>query len=275
MKYTLFLLAFASAVSARSLRHAGGIASRVRMSSGAAAPSSTVLSLVKLAAVTDRGQSASSAQRELAGSLISELEQSQSGLRGDERAQLEGEWELVYATEAVYRASPFFAAFRRLTEGMTASVRPRGAGSNSLADAIFAVTDAVPFKQVGVARQVITPTELVSRVELSVNVYDALLPRSSSMMTSTCSIVPAADDEPIGWPLRTALQVEQTQVLDSTLGKLLPFLRIDEVRFPTVRFFEQWRAGSAAISMETSYLSQELRISRFELGQAFVWARVG
>ena len=101
-------------------------------------------------------------------------------------------------------------------------------------------------------------------------------------MTSTCSIVPsteapsAADgDARSAWPLRTALRVEQTQVLDSTLGALLPFLRLDEARFPTVRFFEQWRAGSAAISMETSYLSQELRVSRYEPGQAFVWARVG
>jgi hypothetical protein len=243
---------------------------------------SAACELLTLAAVTDRGQRASAAQQLQASRLIAELESAPD--EGGE-ARLEGDWELVYATEAPYRSSPFFAAFRKLTEGMTAAVRPLGASSDALAESIFRITDGLPFKDVGVARQSISPTALVSRVELSINLYDALIPRGRSLMTSTATIMPPVNkvvppgvDEAAAQstrPLHTSLRVERTQVLESSIGELLPFLRIDDVRFPTSDVFERLRAGSSKIGMETTYLSPSMRISRYEPGQAFVWTRCG
>lgn len=245
--------------------------------------------LVTLGAVTDRGQRASPAQRARADALIAELEGTPGAGAaepegGAPASELAGEWELVYASEAVYRASPFFAAFRKLTAGMETVARPLGSPSNSLAEAIFRITDAVPFKDVGVARQSINATHLVSRISLSINLFDALVPRSSSVMTSSAAILGAGAQ---GARL-ARLRVERTQVLESSLGELLPFLPIGAAAFPTSAVFEQLRPGSAEVLLQTSFLSGGLRVSRYldgpeALGEgsggegrggAFVWARV-
>lgn len=265
----------------------------VRMSS--VAPTRSPMSeLVTLGAVTDRGQRASPAQRARADALIAELEGTPGAGAaepegGAPASELAGEWELVYASEAVYRASPFFAAFRKLTAGMEIVARPLGSPSNSLAEAIFRITDAVPFKDVGVARQSINATHLVSRISLSINVFDALVPRSSSVVTSSAAILGATAAPAGAQGARLArLRVERTQVLESSLGELLPFLPIGAAAFPTSAVFEQLRPGSAEVLLQTSFLSGGLRVSRYldgpeALGEgsggegkggAFVWARV-
>lgn len=247
--------------------------------------------LLALGAATDRGQVASNAQRAAAVRLIHALESSPLA-QGDPEL-LYGEWKLVYATEAAYRASPFFAAFRKLAAGMDAAVTPRNAASSSLADAVYAVTDGIPFKSVGMARQSISPTRLVSQIELFVTLFDALLPRASSLMTSTAAVLPRATDGPAPpLPLSTALRVQKTQVLRSSIAQLAPFMSIDDIAFPTADLFERVRPGSADIELVTSVLSggapddeadgsQEarsagIRISRYEPGGGtFVWARCG
>lgn len=259
----------------------------VRMSSASVFRPQAATELITLAAVTDRGQRASERQRARADELIAELE-SIAYTVGD----IAGEWELVYASsEAVYRASPFFAAFRKLTRDMETIVRPLGSPSNSLAEAIFRITDAVPYKDVGVARQTINATHLVSRVQLSINIFDALVPRSTSTMTSTAAILDASMAEMPQGPILTRLRVEQTQVLESSLGELLPALAIDQIAFPTTDVFERLRPGSSEISLQTTFLSDNMRISRYTLdgssaldatggrdteakGGAFVWVRV-
>ncbi|KAJ1634235.1 hypothetical protein T492DRAFT_974801 [Pavlovales sp. CCMP2436] len=244
---------------ARALRHPRQAA---RMDSGAAC------ALLTLGATTDRGQRASAAERALAGKLLAELERAP---QVSEPAALAGEWELVYATEAPYRASPFFAAFRKLADGQTAAVRPFGSNSDSLAEAIFRITDTLPFKEVGVVRQTINATHLVSRVVLAISIFDALLPRSSSVMESSAALLPPDEADA---PQRTRLRVERTQVLDSSIGALFPFLSLDQVRFPTSELFEQLKPGSSLIEMETTFVGSEMRVSRYEPGQAFVWTRV-
>ncbi|KAG8457249.1 hypothetical protein KFE25_011491 [Diacronema lutheri] len=278
---TLALAAHRAAPRAR-----GG---RARMSGATAPRASAGCELVTLGAVTDRGQRASAAQRTLARRLIAELEHTPG--TGGEAAdgELEGEWELVYATEAVYRASPFFAAFRGLTRGVDAVARPLGAPNAALSEAIFRITDGVPFKEVGVARQTINATHLVSRVELSINLFDALVPRAGSVMTSTAAILAPTGG---GGAARVArLRVEQTRVLDSSLGALLPFLALDRLAFPTADVFERLRPGSSEVRLETTFLSHTLRVSRHRAGGAddadaaggsdvaadsgaFVWSRV-
>ena len=63
--------------------------------------------------------------------------------------QLNGKWRLLYASEAAYRSSPFFWAFRQSTRGLTSPLPVPGAAGGALADAIFAITDGIPFYDVG------------------------------------------------------------------------------------------------------------------------------
>lgn len=86
-----------------------------------------------------------------------------------DNALLNGEWRLIYATEAVTRSSPFFWAFRKATSG---TYQPIPLLPAALSDALFAITDGIPFASVGSATQTITgfgnsTGTLVSSVQVS------------------------------------------------------------------------------------------------------------
>jgi hypothetical protein len=61
---------------------------------------------------------------------------------------LDGQWSLVYCSEAAYRSSPFFAAFRKLTDGI-----PALPGGGALAESVFSITDGLPFYRIGSVQQ--------------------------------------------------------------------------------------------------------------------------
>ena len=75
--------------------------------------------LVKLAALAGRGQSGGDSDRALARSLIEGLERAAPDTSA---LELNGRWRLLYASEAVYRSSPFFWAFRQATNALTSPV---------------------------------------------------------------------------------------------------------------------------------------------------------
>lgn len=104
-------------------------------------------------------------------------------------------------------------------------------GPESLSESIFYVTDNIPFKSIGTCTQTFSQLnppktsefvggKLVSQVEVKVDYF------GSSLMTTTSS-----------WRLTSIpnvieLCVDKTQVLKSTIGKLLPFLD-DNLSFPS------------------------------------------
>merc|ERR1719424_142927 len=99
-------------------------------------------------------------------------------------ASLDGRWRLLYASEAAYRSSPFFWAFRKLTDGLSSPVLDQ-----SFAEAVFQITDGIPFKSVGPVWQTITDSgtdfgTLKSEVTLKLSVFDALSGPWQSVMTS-------------------------------------------------------------------------------------------
>ena len=106
--------------------------------------------LLRLAALTDRGQRTSALDRSQLKQVVFQLEK----LAPDASPlDLNGEWRLALALgETPYRSSPFFSAFRQATAGATTPVPIPGAkvvAGDSLASAIYGITDTLPFYDIG------------------------------------------------------------------------------------------------------------------------------
>ena len=129
--------------------------------------------LLRLAACTNRGQSATLEQKYSIENAISDLEASASIVNQMNMASsslLNGKWYLVFASERETRSSPFFWAFRKALAGVQ---QPLPVLPAELAESFFAITDGLPFYDVGRATQTISgvgtsSAELVSSVQVCV-----------------------------------------------------------------------------------------------------------
>ncbi|CAN0220811.1 unnamed protein product, partial [Hapterophycus canaliculatus] len=102
------------------------------------------LDLLRIAALTGRGQLATRAERSRVEDVIWELEMRTPVEETATSEALLGRWALVYASEDPTRSSPFFWAFRKATEGLKPPFGGGGSGGavdGSVAATIFAVTD--------------------------------------------------------------------------------------------------------------------------------------
>lgn len=231
--------------------------------------------LLRTAALTDRGQTATAEQRDRVRDIVADLEAQVDPVAAalDPMSQcggLDGEWTLVYASEAPYRSSPFFWAFRAATEGLRSPVL-----DPSFAEAVFQITDGIPFKTIGQATQVVTGSGgpngvLVSQVEMRISLFDALLPRARSLMTTTASTSPL----PGGGGLRLA--VETTAVKGSTLATLPGLRFLDAAAFPSRAAFEA-AGASAEVDMRCVLFGGGAYRVAFAPGDEhfFVWSRAG
>jgi hypothetical protein len=105
--------------------------------------------LLRLCALTDRGQRCAPGDRSRINSLIADLD---TEAPETDATGLNGRWRLVYASEAVYRSSPFFWAFRQASKAMSTPIGIPSSNviaGDSIASAIYAITDAIPFYDVG------------------------------------------------------------------------------------------------------------------------------
>ena len=113
--------------------------------------------LLRLCAATDRGQRCTSAERALIASLVRDMEG--DAPRAD-ATMLNGNWRLLYAsTPSVYRSSPFFWAFKQALAGSTTPIAIPGGGvqpGDAVAEAIYAITDGIPFYNLGAVYQIIS-----------------------------------------------------------------------------------------------------------------------
>jgi len=187
--------------------------------------------------------------------------------------QLEGVWSLVYSSEpGLYRSSPFFWSFSRLLEGKASPTPVPGAKNGDLAEAVYAVTDALgPFYTVGDATQTITSTQLVSEVELSIEPLPNLPPVGRSLMTSTAFATAT--------PNGLELTLEKTEVKDSTISQLPGLGFLDALAFPTKNAFEalsnalQLTPDASTVQLLATYVSDGVRVTRTEGGYLFVHER--
>eukprot|EP01041_Mallomonas_annulata_P007216 gene7216-14713_t len=198
--------------------------------------------------------------------LITNLENTQSSSVADatKSSLLLGEWELIFADDDITRASPFFWAFRKATQ----DIKDPLDSSQKWSERVLQFTDSIPIKSIGECIQSITANEnsssggiLQSKVRVKV------FPAGSSFMTTTSKWLPTADKGLL------ELQVEKTQVLESTIAKFLPFLDPD-FGFPSGAALELVKPGSSTVYMRVTYLDKDMRISRNEEdGRVFVFTR--
>lgn len=121
-----------------------------------AAVDADVAALIQLCALTDRGQRCTERDKTRIGQYLSALE---AAAPPTDASLLNGRWRLLYASQAVYRSSPFFWAFRQASASQSTPVSVPSGGvqaGDSLASAIFAITDAIPFYDLGPVHQTIT-----------------------------------------------------------------------------------------------------------------------
>jgi len=259
-------------------------------------------SLLRLCALTDRGQRCTPGDRARIASLIAELEAEAPDADAD---RLNGRWRLVYGSEgSVYRSSPFFWAFQQAAKALTTPIGiPSGnvQAGDSIASAILAITDAIPFYDVGSATQEILGVkcliecapgppsstsdgasaqdepsdgtsdwrsssdvpQLTSRVELSIDRLFGL-PAQTSVMTTTAQLrqPDPAEAAEEGRVLELELAVQTTSAAQSTIASLLPPLASLLENFPSGRALEAAAPGAATVRLSTTYLSDGLRISK-------------
>lgn len=197
-------------------------------------------SLLQVAAMTERGQLATTDQRNDVNLLVDRLEALK--MEGPEYKDddMVGIWTLVYSSSQAFRSSPFFATFQALL------------GREKVAEKIFAFTDAFPNAKIGQARQIVNEdcTELVSRVEMSLWPHRWI----SGVVETRARIV----NDDVGERLEVI--VDDTSVRDSVLGKISP--RLEGWRVPVDQLSERIFDRIPRITLETMFLDQDLRISR-------------
>lgn len=229
--------------------------------------------LLEISAATDRGQSASAAQQRKAEAFARSVEHAPGS------KTLDGEWQLLYASESPYRSSPFFWGFRKVCDGMESPVL-----DSSFAEAVFKITDGIPFKNVAQVKQTITGSTypggtLKSEVVLQISVFDALLGRAQSTMTTTASTSQLGTGEG-GEPLELTLKT--TEVKDSSISKVPGFSFVEDLSFPTTDVFDQvekLRGGStgktAVVDMKNTLFEEgNMRVCFAPDDNFFVWTRI-
>jgi len=238
--------------------------------------------LIRLCATTVRGQRATTEQMREIRAVIARLEK---GAPNADGVDLNGEWELLGAFgEAAYRSSPFFWAFRQAVKDFTTPVEifnPKVPPGGPLASAIYAITDAIPFYDIGTVKQRIsgirsvtgsgapevgTPTrsELVSEVQLVIG-RNFGLPAAESMMTTVCAVEGIPREVGDGSAaFDVELRIETTTANQSSLAAIVPQAEFLLGPFPSGDALDAVSPLSSRVNLRTTYLSaaSRLRISR-------------
>jgi len=222
----------------------------------------------------DRGATATDADRAAVDGLCADLEAMAEPF---DPSALDGTWSLVYSSEpGLYRSSPFFWSFSRLLDGKTTPLAVPGAKTDGLADGVYAITDALgPLYTVGDATQTLANCggagSLLSEVELAIDPIPGVPPLGRSVMTSTASSTPTAAG------LR--LELEKTEVKDSTIASLPGLGFLEKIAFPTKAAFDALAdalaltPAAATVELLATYTSDALRVTRTEGGALFVHER--
>lgn len=182
--------------------------------------------------------------------------QTESSSTVDMASTLEGEWDLLYTNDDPTRSSPFFHAFRKALADVP---DPLSILTPSLSESVFAITDSIPIKSVGTVKQYFSKEE-DNIIKLKSEVRVKVDPVGSSLMTTTSKVYLNEDDKEL------ELQVQKTEVLDSTVSRFIPFL--DNIQekfggFPSGASLELARPGSSTIYMSILYLDAVLRIIKY------------
>ena len=235
--------------------------------------------LLRLAASTNRGEAASEAERRSAASLCEGLEALNPMPRPAAAfPELAGTWELLYASTQLFRSSPFFMAGR--------AVCAEGAQAERYDWFCEMHRAALAVSTIGKVRQIVSSDRLVSEFETTAgavpgaagaialaNTFEALPFVVSGAIVTTAALT-VCDAPASEWELALrGVEVKGSnvpglrQLLDGGLS--LDSKALGETLESAVPSYHNPRPRFA-----TTFLDDDLRISRDQDGKIFVYARV-
>ena len=161
--------------------------------------------LLALAARTNRGQLASSVEKDKVVNLVSQLEYynpTDTPCRSD---LMKGTWELVFSTTYLFRSSPFFMAARAVCKEGDEAARFNTfcklhyealafTQIGHLLNIVFSYSFTHLFICLGKVSQIITETQLISDFDTKVALVAGLPVNLSGTIRSTSDIVDTSDD---------------------------------------------------------------------------------
>ena len=243
----------------------------------------TLNSILRIAASTDRGQYAKSSQKDQVSQLVSELETNAPTYYDTEGesttipSHLSGTWELLYSNTQLFRSSPFFLAGRS-----TCKTPEQAAQYNWFCEMHRA---ALAISTIGVVRQVITSEgKLVNEFEVKVGAVPFLsdfLPLSYSgglPFTIDGAIVSSADATPTS-TTEWELYMDTVEIKGSNIPVLRNLLDSDNVALKSRDLSKLLEDNVDAYEvpkpvLRTTYVDDSMRIVRDEDDNIFVYGKV-
>ena len=232
-----------------------------------------------LIASTDRGQVASTYQKETASTIISELAALNPIEETTTSSFSRGTWELVYSDTQLFRSSPFFMAGRAVCQDGDEAER-----YDWFCDMHRA---ALAISIIGKVRQIVSSEKLVSEFEVKVgsipflNDFTPFAYSGGLPMTIEGAIVSSATIEESGMSQAYKLFMDTVQIKGSNIPLLRSILDSPNVKlqsrelggFLEDTFPDQYTNPKPVF--ETIYLDEEgLRISRDQDGKLFAYTKV-
>jgi len=232
------------------------------------------MNLLLLASATDRGQSATTTEKDQAIQMIETLELSNPSIAP--AAMSTGTWELIYSSTQLFRSSPFFMAGRAVC-----STEDQAKQYDWFCDMHRA---ALAISNIGKVRQIISPSRMTSEFEVKVGAIPFLSDftpfRYSGGLPVVIegSIVSSADIENVEGGNAWELYMDTVEIKGSNLPGLRQILdqglklrsrslaKLLEDNVPNYK--------TPKPLFRTTYLDENIRISRDQDQKIFVYRKV-
>ena len=191
--------------------------------------------LLLLASMTNRGEYASSDERDIVIDLVTQLEALNP--TADPASYCEGEWDLCLSSTQFFRSSPFFQAIRVAV----------GDDNKSIAENGFDLHDrATSNSRVGRVRQSITSDQLISEVDLEVGIAPGIPIKVKGTVVTSASLRIVSDEK---WEL----QVENTRVKGSNIPIFNEIMENDlDIELPVSDFYNTIQGKVPVVPMSVS-----------------------
>jgi hypothetical protein len=212
--------------------------------------------LFERAARTNRGEIASEKDHEYMLDIITNLEAVNPAFDDpDSNSSIQGEWELVYTDAQLFVSSPFFLLIRELI----------GNDADKIKDIFRLHRQAANTGEIGRIRQIISPTELVSKVDLRVG----LIPGPPFSVKGTVVSIADASIEDL---FTLKLKMKETKIENSNLPFFNTFESFAKIDIATI--VKTINKGVPSIVLNTYYLDESIRISRNKDDNVFVYSKI-
>ncbi|CAM9339437.1 unnamed protein product, partial [Phaeothamnion confervicola] len=209
--------------------------------------------LMQMAATSNRGQLATAEEKSVALDLVFQV-----GDGNDDASSFllcgfpRGTWELVLSDTQLFRSSPFFMALGELF-----------GEDRERAETVFALHRAATSNgEIGRVRQIISESELVSELDLSVGILAGIPFAMKGTVVTKAAIAPSSSET-------FSVMVQTSTVTNSNL---LPFMD-NAVELPVESLYSSLRGSVPEVKLSTYYLDDNMRISRTPDDHFFVYVR--